>query len=346
MPLSTANTRTIVIAVISLSTIVAATATSSLATIQLAHSTVHSASAAPQLPPVDTTGFPHGDGNPGIFTDTCDITQTSADDPIMMPGMTGMSMQHDFFGGSDVTASSRPVDLVGGMSTCSTRADASAYWTPVLFQNGVPMTPLKTLIYWRASALPRVSESRGAASVFRAVQTMPAGISLIAGNESATSAQSDRIIDWTCSRPSGSASSSPAPAPGTLPRDCPAGESIRLVVTFPNCWDGHSLGGREQTNAVYPSGSNDTASGCPLSHPVQIPQIVMHVVYPTSSAAGLTLSTGPTQQGPMFTGHADFLDGWTQSRMDADVAACIDTETRCGETSGPLATPRGGTAAK
>ncbi len=273
--------------------------------------------------PVNTAGFPSGGRNPGIFTDTCARTQTAPNDPIQMPGRAGLSMQHDFFGNRAINASSTAKQLVGGPSSCSTTADASAYWTPVLYAHGSPLAPKSTLIYWRAPAASAPS-----------VKTMPAGISMIAGNETATAPQSDRIINWTCSTVAGES----AARPGTAPRDCAPGHSVRLVITFPNCWDGHRLDGRAQTNVVYA----ESGGHCPASHPVQIPQIVMHLTYPTSSAAGLTLSIDPTRQGPTVTGHADFLDGWTPSRMNADVAACIDTQTRCGLTVGPLATPTGG----
>jgi hypothetical protein len=272
--------------------------------------------------PVETTGFPSGGQNPGIFTDTCTLTKTLPNDPIMMPGMTGMSMQHDFFGNPAVDAHSTSKSLVGGSSSCSTSADASAYWTPVVYQNGKALPPRSTLIYWRAPAASASS-----------VKTMPAGMTMIAGNEAATKSQSDKIVDWTCTPSAGDL----VPARSDAPHDC-GSAFLRLVITFPNCWDGHSLGGKGQTNVVYQS----SAGVCPSSHPVQIPQVVMHVAYPTSTASNLTLSIGPTQTGPTVTGHADFMMGWNQPRMDANVAACIDTQTRCGGTSGPLATPRGG----
>ena len=279
-------------------------------------------SGASSTAPVDTTGFPSGGRNPGIFTDTCTLTKTLPNDPIMMPGMTGMSMQHDFFGNPAVDAHSTSKLLVGGSSSCSTSADASAYWTPVMYQDGKALEPRSTLIYWRAPAASASS-----------VKTMPAGMTMIAGDEAATKSQNDQIIDWTCTPSAGDL----APKRSDAPHDCGTA-FLRLVITFPNCWDGHSLAGKGQTNVVYQS----AAGVCPSSHPVQIPQIVMHVAYPTSTAGSLTLSIGPTQSGPTVTGHADFMMGWNQSRMDADVAACIDTQTRCGRTSGPLATPAGG----
>jgi hypothetical protein len=272
--------------------------------------------------PVNTAGFPSGGSNPGIFTDTCTLTKTLPNDPIMMPGMTGMSMQHDFFGNPNVDAHSTSKSLVGGSSSCSTSADASAYWTPVVYQDGKALPPASTLIYWRAPAASASS-----------VKTMPAGMTMIAGNEAATKSQDPKIVDWTCT-PS---AADLVPSRSDAPHDCGTA-FLRLIITFPNCWDGHSLDGMGQKNVVYQS-----AGGvCPASHPVQIPQIVMHVAYPTSTTSNLTLSIGPTQTGPTVTGHADFMMGWNQPRMDADVAACIDTQTRCGRTSGPLATPAGG----
>ena len=281
---------------------------------------VPTASATPQ---VNTAGFPQGGSNPGIFTDRCATTVTAADDPIMMPGMTGMSMQHDFFGNTKPSASSEPANLVGGSTSCSTSADASAYWLPVVYQNGAALKPSSALIYWRAPAASAAS-----------VATMPAGISMIAGDEGATAPQSARVVDWTCT-PGASKLMQKA---ANTPHDCPAGHDLRLVITFPNCWDGHTLDGRSRENVAY-AGSDGK---CPSSHPVQIPQIIFHVAYPTTSGSGITLSTGPSTQGAPVTGHADFMNGWAQARMDANVAACIDTQTRCGPTSGTDATPKGG----
>ncbi|GGF16466.1 DUF1996 domain-containing protein [Subtercola lobariae] len=289
-----------------------------------------SATSGPGASSVNTAGFPTG--KTGIFTDTCGTSLRAPNDPIMMPGMTGMSMQHDFFGNSSPTASSVPAQLVGGSTTCSTSADSSAYWTPVVYQNGVALTPSKALIYWRAPA-----------ATAKSVQTIPVGLTMIAGNENATVPQDDSIVNWTCSTPSDATAKTTVEKPSDAPHDCPAGQSIRLVISFPNCWDGTTLDGHTQQNVVYAGAKMQSASAtCPSSHPVQIPQVVVHVNYPTSSATGLTLSTGPTSQGPMVTGHADFMSGWNQKVLTADVAACVDAATQCGPVSGAAATPRGG----
>ena len=190
------------------------------------------------------SGFPPGQGGGGIFTDRCQFSHEPTDDPILMPGMTGQSMQHDFFGNTMTSAYSTASTLAGKPATRCTSADASAYWTPVLYQNGQPLQSASALIYWR--------QGKALAAI---AQPMPAGISLIAGNEQAT---------------------------------------VYLV-----------------------------AGRCPASHPVAIPQIVLHVNYPTSSAAGLTLSMSPTMQGSTDTAHADFINGRDQALMARDTGACI-----------------------
>jgi hypothetical protein len=275
-----------------------------------------SASAAPG-PTVNTAGFPTG--STGIFTDTCTRTKTAPNDPILMPGMAGMSMQHDFYGSTGTTASSVTTQLVGGPTSCSTTADGSAYWTPVLFQNGTALIPKATLIYWRAPV-----------GAQRSVQTVPIGLTMIAGNENALAPQGKKTVGWTCSGVTQVRLSD-------SPQDCQAGTFLRLVISFPNCWDGHSLDGAKQTNVVMMSGRS-----CPSSHPVQIPQIVFHVNYPTSSAAGLTLSVGPHSQGLITTEHVDFMNGWNEPVLTADVNACVVTGIRCGPVSGANAVPRGG----
>ena len=275
-------------------------------------------SATKALPPISTAGFPSGPDQPGIFTDRCAYSHEAADDPILAPNDPGAAMHHNFFGNTKTSASSTAASLVGTSTTCTTSADASAYWTPVMYQNGHPLTPGTALIYWRRPAKDSA-----------AVQTFPAGLQLIAGNETATAPQPLDIVAWTCT----------GAQPGrrtTTPHDCAAGTNIRVTVTFPSCWDGHTLAGRGQTNVVY-----RTATGCPASHPVQIPQVVFHVSWPTSSAAGLTLSMTPTMTGSTDTMHVDVINGWNQAVLDRDVAACDATSTRCGPVTGPDATPHG-----
>ncbi len=267
---------------------------------------------------VDTHAFPSGPGQTGIFTDRCAYSHEAPDDAILAFGRPGISMHHDFYGNTGTTASSTAASLVGGQTTCTTTADSSAYWSPVLYQKGQELRPGPALIYWRRPA--RDSEP---------VSPLPAGLQLIAGNEGATAPQGTDVVAWSCT--------GKVPGKGTAtPHDCPSGTDLRVTVTFPSCWDGHTLVGARQLNVVY-----RTSAGCPADHPRQLPQIVFHVSWPTSSADGLTLSMSPTMQGSTDTMHVDFINGWNQSVVNADVSACVATSTRCGPVTGPQATPQG-----
>jgi hypothetical protein len=276
-------------------------------------------SASTPAPAVNVSGFPPAPGGGGIFTDRCRFSHEAADDPILMPNMPGQAMHHDFYGNVTTSASSTAATLLGEPTTCSTSADASAYWTPVLYQNGKPLQPKSALIYWR--------QGKALASM---VQPMPAGISMIAGDEKAMQPQSLTVIRWTCSGDQDAADAT------STPHNCSGEGMLRLVVTFPSCWDGHTLNGAAQTNVVYPVDGR-----CPASHPVVIPQIVFHVNYPTSSAADLTLSMSPTMQGSTDTAHVDFINGWDEALQARDTSACIAARLRCGPVTGPGAVPQG-----
>ena len=63
---------------------------------------------------------------------------------------------------------------------------------------------------------------------------------------------------------------------------------------------------------------------------------------PHHHATGLTLSIGPDNTGPTTTEHADFMNGWNQSILTADINACTATSTNCGQVHGASATPKGG----
>jgi hypothetical protein len=284
----------------------------------MAPMTMSPSAVGPVAPPVSTQGFPSGPMEPGIFTDRCAYSHSAADDPILAPKDPGAAMHHDFYGNTSTSASSTAATLVGGSTTCTTSADASAYWTPAVYQNGTLLTPGPALIYWRKPARDH-----------DAIQTVPAGLQMIAGDETATAPQSTDVVRWTCS-------GNLADTGTATPHDCGAGTELRLIVTFPSCWDGHTLSGRGQTNVVYRN-----ATGCPSSHPIQIPQIVFHVNYPTASAADLTVSMTPAMQGSTDTEHVDFINGWTQTILTADVNACVATSTRCGPVTGPDAIPDG-----
>jgi hypothetical protein len=267
-----------------------------------------------------------------LISDTCLYSHEANDDPILNPGLPGQAMAHDFFGNTATSASSTAVSLVGGSTTCSTSADASAYWTPVLYQNGVPIMPTRNLIYWAGLHTPSPP-----------VTAPPVGLEMIAGNENAMAPQPTKVIGWRCAGQSGQPFSATPVDCASAGADASAGagtgtgtKGLELRIVFPSCWDGRTLNGATQTNVAYPTKGTGarTGSGCPTGYPVRIPTVVFHVVYPITSAAGLTLSMGPGQQGSVDTAHGDFINGWNQPVLTGLIDGCAGSMHRCGHVTG------------
>jgi hypothetical protein len=247
-----------------------------------------------------------------LISDTCLYSHEANNDPILMPGQAGQSMAHVFYANVTTSATSTATSLVGGSTTCSTSADASAYWTPVLYQNGVAITPERNVIYWA-----------GLHATDPTVTAPPVGLQMIAGDENATSPQSVRVVAWRC------ADQSPQ-VPSATPVDCAGTKGVELRVTFPSCWNGSTLNGASQTNVVYP----EADTKCPAGFPVRIPTVIFHVIYPITSAAGLTLSMGPGQQGSTDTAHGDFINGWNQSILSRLISGCAGPSLTRGHVIG------------
>jgi hypothetical protein len=252
-----------------------------------------------------------------LISDTCRYSHEANDDPILMPDQPGEAMAHDFFGNITTSAASTASALVGGTTSCSTSEDASAYWTPVLYQNGQAITPTRNLIYWS-----------GLHATDPAVSAPPVGLEMIAGDENAMAPESTKVVGWRCAGP-------PPQVVAATPVDCPGTNGLELRVTFPSCWDGKALNGATQTNVAYAVGAR-----CPAGYPVRIPTVVFHVVYPITSDTGLTLSMGPGQQGSTDTAHGDFINGWNQSVLTGLIEGCAGPTRTCGHVTGASATVR------
>jgi hypothetical protein len=101
------------------------------------------------------------------------------------------------------------------------------------------------------------------------------------------------------------------------PPDCAAGDSLRLLITFQDCWDGEALRGDD--HAAY-----SAAGECPDSHPVPIPQLQLAVDFPPVDPAGLALASGN-----ILSGHADFWNAWDQGRLEREVEVCLNADLPC-----------------
>jgi hypothetical protein len=214
---------------------------------------------------------------------------------------------HVFFGNTAVDAASTYESLLGQGTTCEQPLDTASYWAPALYRDGVMQEPIKSVAYYRP----------GTGVDAESVQPYPPGLQMVAGNPMAREAQSTSIVAWTCGTGIERASSPP---------NCPANRQLRLLVTFPDCWDGARVEADDHTGHVAYS----SAGACPASHPVPIPQLQFTVEYAVSGdPTGLELASGS-----IWSGHADFFNSWDQDKLTTEVTLCLHREVVCGVTSG------------
>src|SRR3954462_947163 len=90
------------------------------------------------------------------FTSNCRFSHSSNDDPIMHPGMPGMSHNHSFFGNVSTNAFSTLASLRRAGTSCHRRGDRAAYWAPTLVNpHGKLVRPLNASVYYiRATIKP------------------------------------------------------------------------------------------------------------------------------------------------------------------------------------------------
>jgi hypothetical protein len=236
------------------------------------------------------------------FVSTCRFSHAAPDDPIVYPGKPGASHRHSFVGNVSTDAYSSLDTLHGAATTCERAEDTAAYWMPTLLVDGQPVEPVGATIYYRRRTLA-------------ATTAFPAGLRMIAGSAKATSPQGRMITFWNCGALAGVPSSSEIPT-------CPARRrtSLRLHVTFPDCWNGSSLdSASHQSHMAY-----SHRGRCPRTHPVAVPRITLIYRYPTTGGAGVTLASGGR-----YSAHADFFNAWDQAGLERLVTTCLNALRHC-----------------
>jgi hypothetical protein len=246
----------------------------------------------------------------GVFATLCRFSHQAPDDPIVFPNQAGKSHVHTFFGNATTGAASTYDSLRAGATTCRTQEDASGYWVPALYRDGVQVQPVGMKVYYRTG--------RHAPEL---VQPFPAGFRMIAGDASATGAQGIRTTFWFCRglRPQDSPGAS---GPSATPLSCPAGNPLTLHVLFPECWDGASLDSPDHKSHV----AYGRLGTCPASHPVVLPSLAMIAHYPIVGEPG-TISLA---SGGQYSAHADFFNAWDQGFLTRAVVECLNAQMRCG----------------
>ncbi len=245
-------------------------------------------------------------GRDGQFVVECGFSHVAHDDPILYPGVPNASHLHAFFGNTSTDAASTLASLDAGGTTCQQRLDRAAYWVPALFRDGEMVEPVRSLAYYRA----------GIDVDPALVEPYPHGMMMIAGDASAATPQPVEVVAWTCGTGIDHRSAPPT---------CPEGTNLRLLVTFPDCWDGVDLGEVDPRGHVAYSSSGE----CPPTHPVHVPQLQFSVEYAHAGPTdGLELASGG-----LFSGHADFVNAWDPEKLAEEVALCIGRDLVCSVTS-------------
>jgi uncharacterized protein DUF1996 len=240
------------------------------------------------------------------FVGSCAFSHMAMDDPIVYPRQPGASHDHSFVGNTTTNAFSTLRTLRAGSSTCKRDGETAAYWMPTLLLNGQMVPPAAATIYYRRRTLAPL-------------RAFPAGFKMIAGDRHATAPQGMQTTFWNC----GAASSVPA---STEVPTCPntRGQSLRLHVNFPSCWDGRQLDSTDhRSHVAYP-----TRGACPASHPVALPAISLIYRYPVTGGDGVTLSSGGR-----YSAHADFFNAWRQGTLVSLVNTCLNALRHCGRDS-------------
>jgi hypothetical protein len=241
-------------------------------------------------------------GRVGQFVVHCDYSHSGDHDPIVHFGHEGRSHRHDFYGSDIIDSETSAHDLLEGGTTCDKRADKAGYWQPTLYDHGEVVEPTAINAYYRAA--PGVTPTD--------VQTMPVGLAMIAGDQTATEPQEGEAVGWVCGTQT-RLRDEPPECPGTAP--------LRLVLTFQDCWDGEHLEAADfQSHVAY-----STDGTCPASHPVHIPQITVSIGFPiTGPGHDLTLASGN-----VYSAHGDFFNAWEPDGLLREIERCIHRDVVC-----------------
>jgi len=256
------------------------------------------------------TGPPDLPDHRGRFVVSCAPSHADFDDPLVLPGRDGASHLHEFFGNVAIDAGSpeptvTAAAVAGADTTCETDADRASYWVPALLdEDGQRIAPEAIDAYYRAGRGVEPTD----------VVAYPSGLGVVAGGGPDREPPPTSAVGWSCSA---------NPRRSAAPPDCEG--TLRLRVTFPDCWDGFRLHSDDHREHMAYSG----VDGCPTAHPVAVPQLELVVRYPVSGGDELSLSSGPID-----TAHADFWNLWEPVALEREVRACLHGDVVCGGAAG------------
>jgi len=231
------------------------------------------------------------------FTVRCPFSHTANLDPIVMPGMSGMGHQHEFFGNTSTNENSTLPSLLAASTTCAKIGEFtdvnnhSAYWVPSLYQNGKRVAP--TAVY---ASYTQLAGPNGSVSPF------PNGFKAVTGRSSQT-------VVWGCT--SIDTQSLFTKAIEDVPT-CQSPQHLFARVSFANCWNGLSIDPLDHASHLELQYKVAGKTQCPSTHQIKVPMLTLNVQYPVTTITndGVSLASGTPS-----TMHADMFEAWTNDGL-------------------------------
>lgn len=265
----------------------------------------------------------------GAFRLVCNWSGMSFDDPIVYPGKTGAAHHHTFFGNTLIDAITTTENIRSrGNATCrGGTINMSGYWTPSVIDTatGKPLEPRYLIVYYKTGAWPFMGDGSQ-------IQPIPKGLRMITGDASAVT-ESDASfachIDQVGNRPGN--------WNGTIPH-CPAGDLLRMRISFPQCWDGINLDSPDHKShmaRVERFNNGMLPYRCPLSHPVVLPHITYTIDYSIPAGSDtrkwrLSSDTYDASKPGGLSMHADWINGWDHEISTLWGIKCMRERRDCG----------------
>jgi hypothetical protein len=277
----------------------------------------------------------------GEFRIGCGFAKMLKDDPIVYPNVPGASHLHTFFGNLSINAYSTNDSLRNnGNGTCEGGiANRSGYWIPSLInmKTNQPIAPFDTVTYYKSHGYSDAEN----------MQVIPKGLRMIAGNANPLSMADVRGAHYYCQD---QAINDEAHNWGILwsgnhIQACGGKtQTLRMAVSFPNCWDGKNLDSPDHQSHMAYSCSNGecdlpdgkvgkTFNGCPTTHPVAIPTITINGDYGNldpNATYRLSSDNYSSAYPGGLSGHGDFMNGWDETIFKRVVDNCMHKHMNCG----------------
>lgn len=279
---------------------------------------VNEDAAASRRPKIQSTPITWREGDVR-FKVTCDYSHSLSDDPIVFPNQPGASHLHDFIGNRSVNAYTTTYQaLQAGTTNCNDLKDKASYWNPAVYISPLNGPKIKRdaesqTVYYRRGTKPGT------------IQPIPAGLKIVAGHSMSNPSAPTGRSGWQCNT-----LRTPQASP-TSPVKCTY--NLTMVIEFPDCWDGINLDSADhRSHMAYATGGDGqtTASYCPPSHPIPLPEVTTYTHYgDIPNGYVVSLPQTPQPLDPTHGVHGDFFNGWDVARMQERTDTCLNGFQKC-----------------